>query len=58
MFGNKRLVIGQRSLQGRQILRCPNISERYANVAQKTASPDSLNRRIAKKLTELIVVER
>src|SRR5258707_11322738 len=57
VFCNKRFRIQGRSLQGRQIFACADITERDANVSQESTSLDPFDWRITKKIAELRLVQ-
>src|SRR6266478_549037 len=57
MFCNQRFRIHGCSLQGRQIFSCADITERDANVSQKSTSLDPVDWRITKTIAELRLVQ-
>src|SRR5450755_726622 len=57
VLGNKRFRIDGCTFQRRQIVQIAYVPQRYANVSQKSAALDSLDRRIAKHYPKLRVAE-
>ena len=57
VFRDQRFRVGGRSFQGRQVVAVPDISQGHTNIPEESASLDSLDRRTAKKLAELRVVQ-
>src|SRR6516164_8471376 len=58
VFGDQRLWVASRALERWQILARSDVSERDANVPEKSAALDPLNRRTAKQVTKLSFVKR
>ena len=58
VLGDERFAVARRARERRQIVARSDIAERDADVAQKAAALDPLDRRAAKHFSELLVIER
>ena len=58
MLGDERFAVACGRCQRRQIVQSPDVAERDADIAQKTAPLDPLDRRATKHFPKLLIIQR